>query len=207
MDILTRLNWIDVLIIIIMFRTSYVAFQDGLSHEIFPLIGSTVNVIISLYYYHKLSDVFSSNIQLFSTKLLDCISFIAIFTLAGIVIRLVKTITDKIIKVTWHPAIEKIGGLIAGVARASVVTSIVLIAIALVPIPYLQRSIRDRSLMGMGFLKVGPVIYEKVATVLPFLQPEGLGSTSSIITGSIIAEKKVDLRTEKTSKAPAKTAK
>ena len=61
MEIITKINWVDVLILIIIIRTTYVAFQDGLSREIFPLIGAACMVMLSLHYYGKLAFVITQN--------------------------------------------------------------------------------------------------------------------------------------------------
>lgn len=173
MDIVTRLNWVDVLVIIIMLRMSYVAFQDGLSHEIFPLLGAIGVITLSLYYYNKLALYISQNLGNVPIAILNFLSFIILVFAAAFVFKLIRVVLDKIIKVSWHPLIERFGGLIAGVAKASIVTSTILIILALIPLPYLQRSIRDRSVTGMYFLKIGPSIYEKVSRFLPTIKIEG----------------------------------
>ena len=62
MNIIMKLNWVDILVVIIMLRTTYVAFQDGLSHEIFPLIGAFSSLVLSLAYYKKIAFIISQNI-------------------------------------------------------------------------------------------------------------------------------------------------
>jgi uncharacterized membrane protein required for colicin V production len=186
----TRFNWVDVLIIIIMLRISYVAFQDGLSHEIFPLLGTAFTVVFSLHYYHKFALFLSQNASGPAITLLDFVSFIIIAVGASFLFRIIKAVLDKMINVTWHPLIEKAGGLLAGIARAGLIASVVLIILSLVPLPYLQRSIRDRSYAGVYFLSIGPVVYEKVLSVMP-----GKGDRGSVnakkLTGRLISDKTI----------------
>jgi uncharacterized membrane protein required for colicin V production len=167
MEILGRINWVDVLIIIIMIRISYGGFRDGLSHEIFPLIGALVILVSTLRYYKQIGSLLSQYMANAPSSVTDSAGFVAMAVVAGFALKLIKIVVDKIIKVTWHPAIEKAGGLLAGVARATMAVSIVLIALSLLPLSYLQRSIRDRSLMGMYFLRVGPEIYSGTAGLIP----------------------------------------
>ena len=54
MDIIRRINWVDLLVVILILRISYVAFQEGLSHEIFPIIGGVVIIIVNLHYYERI---------------------------------------------------------------------------------------------------------------------------------------------------------
>jgi len=167
MDIVARLNWIDVIVIIVLLRTSYVAFQDGLSHEIFPLIGAVSALILALHYYNTLALVVTRNILQVNSAVAVFFSFLALVIIIGIIFRLLRGVADTIVKVSWHPVLEKFGGLVVGVMRASVVASTILIILALLPLPYIQWSIRDKSVTGMYFLRIGPEIYTKTAGLLP----------------------------------------
>ncbi|MDD5423365.1 MAG: hypothetical protein PHT32_08140, partial [Candidatus Omnitrophica bacterium] len=102
-----------------------------------------------------------------------------------------KVIIDKIITVTWHPAIERFGGLLAGIARASIVTSIILIILSLIPLSYLQRSIRDRSFAGMYFLRIGPGIYSKVSGFIPALRVGGTTVSGESLVKDLVSDKSV----------------
>ena len=175
MEILSKINWVDVLVLILIVRTSYVSLQDGLSHEILPLVGSVCMPVFALHCYTKIAAFFYNNGLNLSIELLRLASFVLVAVCIGILFRFVKAIIDKTIKVTWHPVIERFGGFLAGVVRSFILTSTVLIIIVLIPLPYLQWSVRDRSLTGMYFLRIGPFIYEKVHTTLPTLK---VGSSS-----------------------------
>ncbi len=188
MDILARINWVDVLIIIIMFRMSYVAFQDGLSHEIFPLIASICTVTLGIRYYERLAAFLSRHA--FNMPI-DWASFLSFTTLVigiSIVFKLIRAVLDKIVKVAWHPAIEKFGGLVFGIIRASIVTSVILIILALLPMSYLTWSIKDRSLTGIYFLRIGPAIYESASKFLPGVRPAGSSAESGALK-MLISEK------------------
>ena len=176
MEILTKINWVDVLVLILVLRTSYVSLQDGLSHEILPLVGSVCMLVFSLHYYLKIAAFFYNNGLNLSLELLRLASFILVAICIGILFRFIKVLIDKIIKVTWHPVIERFGGLLAGLMRGAILTSTVLIIIVLIPLSYLQWSVRDKSLTGIYFLRIGPVIYEKVHAVLPTMK---VGSSSA----------------------------
>jgi len=191
MEILSRFNWVDVLVIIIVFRVSYVAFQDGLSHEIFPLVGAIGTAVLTLHYYHKIALLISQNLVSIPVKIMDFLVFILLIIVIGIIFKLIRVVVDKLIKVTWHPLVEKLGGLFFGVMRASVVASVVLIILALMPIPYLQYSIRDRSLTGMHFLRVAPNIYGKVSAFLPTLTVEGTSADNEGMVRELAADKSI----------------
>jgi len=167
MEIIKSLNWVDVLVIIIILRISYVAFQEGLSHEIFPLAGALATIVLSIRYYTQIGGLISGNLIKISPLVSNFLGFLIIAGITGLACKLLKAILDKIIHVEWHPLIERFGGFIFGLARAFMTASIVLIIMALMPLPYLQRSIRDKSATGMYIVRIGPAIYEKAARLLP----------------------------------------
>ncbi len=197
MEILAKANWVDVLIVILMIRISYVAFQDGLSHEIFPLVGSIVVATLTFHYYNRIALSISQNIAAIPMAILNLFTFITLALAIGFVCKFIKVVVDKIIKVTWHPLLERFGGLLAGVVKASIIISMVLAVIALTPIPYLQYSIRDRSLTGMYFLSVGPKIYEKVSHLLPVIKVETASAKSNDIINNIISDKSLSSQAAK----------
>ncbi|MCX5686158.1 MAG: CvpA family protein [Candidatus Omnitrophica bacterium] len=188
MDIVNKLNWVDILVVIIMMRTIYVAFQDGLSHEIFPLLGAFSSLILSLAYYKKIAFIMSQNIGGVAVAILEALSFVTLFVAVIFVFKLLRLVFDKIINVTWHPFIEKFGGLLAGAIKASMITSAILIMLALLPLPYLKWSIGDRSFIGMYFLKIGPSIYAKVSRVLPFIKIDDASFNVEYVVRDIIED-------------------
>ncbi len=191
MEIVTKINWVDILVIIICLRISYTAFQDGLSHEIFPLIAAIISLILTFRYYNKVALFIYKNLAKIPIEISRLLSFVVLIVAISLLFKLLKIFLDKIIKVTWHPVVEKFGGLVVGIARASVVASTVLIIIALIPLSYLQWSIRDKSLTGMYFLKIGPGIYEKAAKFLPIIKVEESSVNKEAIVKELVADKSI----------------
>ena len=198
MQILTRINWVDILVVILMVRISYVAFRDGLSHEIFPLFGSIFVLIFSLYYYPKLGFFLSQGVMNIPVEAANCISFIILVVALAFIVKFIKTILDKIVKVEWHPLIEKMGGLIAGIAKAYIITALILMILALIPLSYLQWSIREKSVTGRYVLMAGPEIFAKVSGFLPVVKVGEKTETAEQLMKNLLSDKSV------APKAPAK---
>jgi uncharacterized membrane protein required for colicin V production len=194
MNIFTRLNWLDIFIIIIVMRISYVAFQDGLSHQIFPLIGTICTAVIALHYYHNIAVYIYQNAVRLPVKVLDFLSFVLLLIGIGLIFKLLRALSEKIINVTWHPLVERGGGLLLGFMRACVVTSVLLMIMALMPLSYLQHSIRDRSLMGMHFLRIVPNIYGKVSRILPTFKVETSTVDREDIVQKLAADKTIETK-------------
>lgn len=166
MQILSKINWVDVIVVILILRMSYVAFMDGLSHEIFPLFGSIIVFVLSLSYYVKLGGIMVQSLGM-PSELANCLAFIILVVIAGFIVKFLRIIIDKLVKVQWHPVIERFGGLLAGVVKAYIITAIILTILVLMPFSYLRWSIKERSLTGKYVLMAGPGVYEKFKDIVP----------------------------------------
>ncbi len=166
MDIITRINWVDILTAIIVVRISYVALQDGLSHEIFPLIGVLLNAAISIRYYHDLA-LSIQGVMAFPIQTLDLISILILVVIIGIIFKLLKFLVDAIVKVEWHPFIEKLGGLIFGFARSLIIVSIMLMIMLTTGLSYFQYSIKEKSFSGPYLMKVAPGVSDRLSWAMP----------------------------------------
>ena len=170
MELITKINWVDVLVAILMLRISYVAFRDGLSHEIFPFIGSILIMVLAMHCYTVLGSSMSRNMMNMPIELANFLSFLVLMVALGFIVRLLRLLLDKIVKVQWHPIMEKFGGLAVGIMKAYVVTGIVLMTLSLMPLSYIVWSIKDKSLTGKYILRAGPQIYDRVGRFLPAIK-------------------------------------
>lgn len=175
MELAARVNWVDILVVILMLRISYVAFRDGLSREIFSVLGSILIMLLAMHYYTVLGGYISRNAMNMPIELANFISFLVLVAALGLLVRLLRVLLDKIVKVEWYPAIDKFGGLAVGIIKAYVVTGIVLTALSLVPLSYLQSSIKDKSLTGKYVLEAGPQVYDRLGRFLPEIKSDKTG--------------------------------
>jgi len=202
MQIVNHINWVDVLVAILVIRITYVSFQEGFTHEVFPLVGSIIVIVSSLYYYVSFGNLISQTLFNLPLQLADFLSFLILALVTSLVVKLISALLNKIVTMQWHPMIEKFGGIVLGIARASIVASLVLTVLALTPLPYLQRSIRDKSITGVYFLRVGPNIYSKVAALLPVMKAGGHLVSREELMDRLLTDKPVSFKAKKEDKAP-----
>ena len=201
MEIISRINWVDILVAIIMIRMSYVAFSDGLSHEIFPFLGSIIIVVAGLHYYARIGAFISANLLNIPVEISNFFGFLALVIVLGLVLKFIKSLLEKLIKVQWHPVIEKFGGLIVGIMRAYITASIILMLFALMPLSYLQWSIRDKSLTGKYVLAAGPEIYERLSGLLPTIKVGGPAPAKDAIMKNLMSDKSISPKSDRKKKA------
>ena len=174
-ELIAKINWVDILVAILMLRISYVAFRDGLSHEIFPFIGCILIMVLAMHYYTVFGGFISRSMMNMPMELANFLSFLMIVVVLGFLVRLFRTVLDRIVNVQWHPVVDKFGGLVVGVMKAYVVTGIVLMTLSLMPLSYLQWSIKDKSLVGKYVLRAGPEIYGRAGIFLPVIKSDETG--------------------------------
>ena len=167
MELIAKINWVDVLVAILMLRISYVAFKDGLSHEVFPFLGSILIMVLAMHYYAFFGRFISRSMMNMQIELANFLSFLVLVTALGFLVRLLRVVLDRIVKVQWHPIMEKFGGLVIGIMKAYILTGIVLMALSLMPLSYLQWSIKEKSLTGKYVLMAVPEIHDRVGIFLP----------------------------------------
>jgi uncharacterized membrane protein required for colicin V production len=197
MELISRINWVDILVIILLLRISCVSFQHGLSYELFSLAGVLFTIVISLNFYTRLGQFFSETILGLPLALAQFLSFLIVAIIIAFLFRLARSIMDKLVKIQWHAFIDSVGGLIAGVSRACLTVSLVLMILVLLPLPYMQWSIRDRSLTGMFFLKVGTTVYAQVNRFIPGFKAKAEPLSAEEVMGGLTADKSLSIAKEK----------
>jgi uncharacterized membrane protein required for colicin V production len=61
-DVINRLNWIDLVFVILLIRTGYVAVRNGFLVEIFKISGTILAIYLGCHYYAFLAAFFHSRL-------------------------------------------------------------------------------------------------------------------------------------------------
>ena len=161
LDMLKQFNWVDILIVIILFRICYIALKNGLSQEIFKLCGTLLALYLSLHYYSSLSDFMASRTGLKSINgvFLNFISFIFLSILGYLVFVILRKLFWRFIK--FEPVFElnKWGGSILGICRAILVSSLLMYILVISPVRYFAHSIQNAYSGKKLFFKIAPTTY------------------------------------------------
>lgn len=161
LDALKHINWVDILILIILFRICYVSIETGLPLSIFKLLGITLALYLSLHYYTKLSDFLRSRILFLESLPLELIDFICFLFLvaAGYLIMIIARIfVHRFVKMEVVSGFNRWGGFSLGLVRAVLLCGLLMYTLAVSGIGYLRQSAKD-SLLGNKFFYVAPATY------------------------------------------------
>ena len=165
-EVFHRVNWVDILVLILLFRTSYIGARSGLSNEIYKLIGVLLGVYIGMKYYAPLGSYINATITL-PQELVDGVSFLILILLAMLSLKLVGMGLTKIVKLAFAEAIDKWIGFFAGLFRGAVLASLLFALFGIFQIDYLVKSVEERSLTGPFIEKIAPYAYQLVSRTSP----------------------------------------
>ena len=165
-EIIPHINWVDVIILILLFRISYAGFSRGLASESIPLIGVFTALNIALHLYLNVGNFIARYTPLTSTYSY-LISFIALSFITKYIFQLIEAfVVGKVVTIHIASIYDNIGGLIVGVIRAILLVSIVMIALSMLPIKYMDYSVKEKSFMGKKFIRVGHTVHAKTSQLL-----------------------------------------
>lgn len=165
-DIAFRINWVDALILILLFRISYVGLNGGLASEVIRFIGIFTSFIIALHYYLSVGNFIASHTPI-SSGYASLITFIGLIFIIKYIFRIIESyIMGKVITIHIASIYNTIGGLIIGVMRGILLVSIVVMALSITPIEYINHSATKNSVLGNKFLNIGRGVYYKTSRFL-----------------------------------------
>lgn len=158
MDII-NINWIDVLAVIILFRMGYVGFRLGIFSEFVKLTGLVGGIFVSFRYYQGAGDALRTQVPL-PTELAAALTMAGLVMLTYLGIVGVLRLAQRIVQVNFKSTLNQAGGILVGVFRAAVVTSLILVVFQQVPSEYLKASIEEKSFSGKVLCQVAPAVYD-----------------------------------------------
>jgi uncharacterized membrane protein required for colicin V production len=150
-----KINWIDIIIVVFIVYSFAAGKKRGLSVEFPSLVFAFIAWAAGLNYYqgvgHSLNKWF-----LFTIPTANTIAFAGISAFVLFIGFLVGTLLKKIMKLSFVPGLEKIGGCIMGTIRGICMSAIVIVALVMAPASFLKQEIYVNSFLGNYFVALSP---------------------------------------------------
>ncbi|MDD5282027.1 MAG: CvpA family protein [Candidatus Omnitrophica bacterium] len=160
-NVFQQFNFLDILILIIIFRISYIAVKMGLVIEFFKLLGILFAIYTASHYYTYLSDIVQ---HWYISKImpLEFMDFIIFTILAGavyLVFVFLRSTFYRFMKLEAAPKLNKYGGLILGLARSYFTVGLLMYILLISSVSYLSSSVKN-SYLGSRFSSVSAQTYK-----------------------------------------------
>lgn len=158
--ILSRANFLDIVIVIILLRTCYIAAKTGLPVEIFKFFGVIFVTYISLHYYTNLADIIARSIlpKGLPLEFFDFLIFFILVSAGYLGFAVIRSIFYRYIKLEAVPLLSKFGGFILGLLRGFFVTGLLVFMLSISSVSYFSGSVKHSYLGSRAFL-ISPNTY------------------------------------------------
>jgi len=167
-----KFNWVDIFFVIILFRTCYVGFKNGLLPEFFRLFGLFLAFVLSFNSYILASDFLAKHIKLTGLKA-DIIGFIFIFLITLLAFKLLAVLADKLLGNSENVSLaNKIVGLALGLGRGIILIGLIYILFIHSPVNYFYKSAKEKSFSAPYASLVALFAYKIGMSVYPFEKHE-----------------------------------
>jgi uncharacterized membrane protein required for colicin V production len=156
-EILSRFNWIDILVVTVLFRSTYIGVKKGFVIELFKNIGIIFTCFFTLHYYVRLGNFLADKTPVAQTT---CwlFSYLVISFLILLISTLARHSFLRIIKIETVELLRWLGGGVLGLARGGILASIICLFFVISNVTYLKGSVRQ-SYSGEKIINIAPNTY------------------------------------------------
>lgn len=165
-----RFNWVDIFSLVLFVRMGYMGFKLGLGEELVKLTALAAGLMAGLR-YGSWAGGWLAQKSFLTEEWASAVSLAVILGICYWGMRRLLSLAVRLVSVSFQEPLGCWGGLVAGLARAGLVISLVLIGLQGLPSPYLSAAIQERSLAGSSLTRVAPAVY---GTLAPFFKRLGL---------------------------------
>lgn len=194
LEVIKQFNWVDILLVILLIRICYISFKNGLSVELFKLLGTIAAIYLALHYYTALSDWVMMSLAVVKEKMpIDFLDFLSCFFIAAVgylIFVELRIFFYRFINIEAAPRLNHWGGLLLGIGRGVLLVGLIMYLLAISSITYLNRSVRN-AYYGSRFFKVAPKMYSSMwnGFFSKFMTKEEFNKTVTEVKESFAAEK------------------
>lgn len=160
METFNKFNYLDIVILIILFRICYIAVKMGLAVEFFKLSGVLFSIYIASHYYTYFSDIIRQRFipEGMPLEFLDFIIFIILASVGYLGFVLLRSTFSRFMKMETAPKINKYGGLIFGFVRGYFTVGLLIYILMISSVSYLSNSVKH-SYLGSRVSSVSAQTY------------------------------------------------
>ena len=160
-EILAQFNFLDFIILIVLFRICYIAAKMGLSIEIFKLSGVIFSTYIALHYYTTISDLVQRRFfpKAMPLEFMDFIIFVLLIIVGYLCFVGLRSILFRFVQLNAIPRINQFVGLVLGIVRGFLVVGLLTFTLAISSVNYFISSVKHSYLAGKVFA-ISPQTYD-----------------------------------------------
>lgn len=160
------MNWIDFLILLGLALFVFSGFREGLIRQIAGILGLILAFVLAMRFLTWGQGLILHTFHCSST-VAALGAFLVIFFGVLLGVHILAAIVAKVVGSTPLALVDRLGGMGLGLLRGGLILSVVLLLLALCPLPGNVSRALDGSSLARRFRQAGPAIYEWGKTHLP----------------------------------------
>jgi len=159
METLPTLNLVDIVALGLIAIGGIQGFFRGLSGELARLIGAIIAFVAGVSLHGPVGEWVLRNTRL-ENQTAHALAFVATVFLAVLIMLVLRLVIKRLIKVVFADGFDKTMGIVAGLARMSVIVCIIFLVMNLIPHAYLNRHFGEESAIGSVVVRYVPTVRE-----------------------------------------------
>jgi uncharacterized membrane protein required for colicin V production len=147
--IIKQFNWVDIVLVFLFLKITYVSAKNGFVMELFKFLGTVFSIYISFHYFVILSDIFTRRVpeqQAFPWDFMDFLACVMLLVVVYLLFAFLRRLFCHFVKMEAVPALSRWGGLILGIGRGIIISSLMVFLLFISTIGYLSASAKGSSL-------------------------------------------------------------
>lgn len=146
-NIIKSLNWVDFLVVILLFRSTYIGLKKGVWIEIFKFLGILTALFFGLSFYEKIGSWIAAR-TVFPESFAKFFVFIVILAAIIFTFKIIRHLSQLIVKIEVKKEVDSVGGALLGLFRGIVVCSLILVSLVLIPNNYIKNGVKEKSVIA-----------------------------------------------------------
>jgi len=139
----------------------YIGFRLGFGAELVKLAGLIGGLVVGFRYYQEAGD-FLAQRAFFSIDWASVLTMVLIVMGVYFVVTRIMRLLEKLVQINFEKKLNQVGGLLAGLVRGLLITSVALVACQQLSAPALQESIQEHSMSGRLVSRIAPAVYDRL---------------------------------------------
>lgn len=163
--LLHRVNWIDIIALILLVRITYVSSRIGVGKQILPVILLIFILTASFHNYGVIASFFAGRYA-FSASVCRFLSYFFITIVFSVGYHIISRVAGfRLLSEEMEPGrIEKVGGAALGIVRSGLIIGMLLTGLLLLPVRFAESGVK-KSFLGPFYVDVSLRVYTTVANM------------------------------------------
>lgn len=161
------MGWIDLAVLALLAVAVFMGFRKGLVQEMVGIAALAAAFVAAVIFNRQAAHLLRGIVPSIPEHIAPTVGFIAVFLAVFLAITVVGWLMSKLIKATPLDLADKLGGMAVGLLKGALIISVLLLLLAMVPLPRDASEKLDRSAAIRSMRKVAPWVYQHTKGLWP----------------------------------------